>query len=108
MDIDSSWRYTHNHDSKEFVMAYEQSLRCTDCEEWYDPSDDKQCNTCLPYWNVPVDEDGDHCYRCIDIIQGRRLHSGEGIEDALKDHARCHGWTHCGRSCCGACSICGQ
>ena len=37
-------------------MAAEQSLRCVDCEEWYDPSDDKQCPICLPDWGLEETE----------------------------------------------------
>ena len=46
--------------------------------------------------------ENEDCYNCIDLKK-------EGLSDKKinEEHDSCHGWTHCGDECCGACSYCG-
>ena len=48
------------------------------------------------------DYDGDDCFICEDMVK-----EGCSQEDIDKEHADCHGWTHCGEDCCGFCLHCG-
>lgn len=52
---------------------------------------------------IPRTYDGERCPTCWRFMR----ESGMSYKDAKADHAKCHGWLHCGSSCCGTCHYCG-
>lgn len=45
----------------------------------------------------------DDCFRCEDMKK-----AGKPEDEQDEAHSDCHGWTHCGPDCCGACPYCGE
>ena len=58
------------------------------------------------YPNVALDEvlPTGICYTCWND----EYELNQTPEHADAQHARCHGWVHCGANCCGRCSHCGE
>jgi hypothetical protein len=53
---------------------------------------------------IPRQHDGERCHSCWN---GMRL-DGKSYKEVKAEHEQCHGWTHCGWSCCGPCPYCGN
>ncbi len=52
---------------------------------------------------LPVNLDDSECYKCQELAD-----KGTPLANIREDHARCHGWSHCGIECCGDCPRCGR
>lgn len=51
---------------------------------------------------IPHNYDGERCRTCWRLMRENLTY-----QEAKADHVVCHGWIHCGWSCCGPCPHCG-
>lgn len=51
---------------------------------------------------IPRNHNGEKCLKCWNMMRANKTY-----QEAKAEHARCHGWTHCGNGCCGNCEHCG-